>query len=405
MAQRYLRRFWLVNLVVGACASGACSLLAPSDESLLGGPWPGAEAGAAGAEGGGAAGGGESAGGAAAGGAAAGSSAGAPDPAGGDAGAGGREHCSSSEDCGAGQFCGALGSCTSCQDLTSVGDPLSIAFGDVEELDKLNDAADLENLRFPRELHGGAKLTYVRDFFGGQIWLTGDFTASVGAPLDSPIDAAMLFESGDLWFGEKLPNELGRYNFFFQRTAEQDSNRQALFGAVIDAAGNATEVAALPQPFNAAAPTLRSSYGLALSRDRAVWTVNADGNLDVRLYTVALDGDPTPSTIPLTLEGGCSTGEFEYTPFLTPDGRLLFFSAKERTADCQPLPENPSDIFVVELDEAGQPRSPAVALAGVNQAASSDMDPALSADRCWLYFASARHESGRLRLYRARRTR
>lgn len=359
------------------------------------------EAGAAGADTGGASEGGQSMSGGAAGGAAASSSGGAPESTGGDGGA----RCSSSEDCSASQYCSALGVCSSCQDISDVEEPRTIEFGEPEELNKVNDTADLENLRFPRVLGGGAKLTYVRDFFGGQIWLTGDVTANVGAPLASPVDAAMLYESGDLWFGEPLPNALSPYNFFFNRSAEQDSNRQVLWGAVIDEAGNASRVEALPLPFNAAVPTLRSSYGLALSRERAVWTVNTDGNLDVRLYTVALGGDQTPSTIPLELEGGCSPAEFEYSPFLTPDGRLLLFSAKERTADCEPLPDDPNDIYLVQLDEAGQPRAPAVALAGTNQAATSDMDPGLSADMCWLYFASARHESGKLRLYRARRLR
>jgi hypothetical protein len=62
------------------------------------------------------------------------------------------------------------------------------------------------------------------------------------------------------------------------------------------------------------------------------------------------------------------------------------------------------DIGIVRLDDAGQPEHP-IARLNANKPGSMDVDGSLSPDSCWLYFTSSRAESGRLRLYRARRVR
>jgi hypothetical protein len=321
-----------------------------------------------------------------------------------DAGEAAAGSCRASADCAADRYCSPEGVCTSCGDIATkeLGE---IEFGEPEPLAAVNASGGDDGLRFPRAFDRGTKLLYERAYFGANsIWLTGDYEQNEGAPIGFPIDGAGP-EGGPLAV-TGLTGVLSEFNFFFTRNLADGglTNGNQLFGARIDAAGMGSSVTPLAAPFNAAP---RRSQSLALSRDRAWWTVNVDGSLNIQLWTVPLTGDLIPSRVSLSLVNGCSIFEFDYTPWATPDGRLLFITFRERERDeaCTHIGnENSTDVGVLKLTSAGQAQGPVVPL-NVNRPILSDTDASLSQDQCWLYFSSSRHESGRLRLYRARRTR
>jgi hypothetical protein len=309
--------------------------------------------------------------------------------------------CKASEECASGQYCSPEGVCTSCGDISSkeLGE---IEFSEPEPLAAVNASGGDDGLRFPRAFDRGTKLFYERAYIGADsIWLTGDFEQSEGAPIAFPIDGPGP-EGGPLAVSTTA-GALAEYNFFFTRNMADGGleNGNRLFAARIDAAGVASAVTQLPAPFNSAP---RRSYSLALSQDRAWWSVNLDGSLNLQLWTAPLTGDLIPSRVSLTLAGGCGLIEFDYTPWATPDGRLLFVTFAERGETCNQVGENATDMGFVKVNSAGQPQGPVVPL-NVNRAITADTDASLSHDSCWLYFSSSRHESRRLRLYRARRVR
>jgi hypothetical protein len=312
--------------------------------------------------------------------------------------------CTVAADCAEGRYCSPEGACKPCSDIASM-ELTDVRFGEPEPLAAVNASANDEGLRFPRAFDRGTKLFYERAYFGANsIWLTGDYEQNEGAPLGFPIDGAG--PEGGALAVTSVTGVLSEFNFFFTRNLADGglTNDNHLFAARMDAAGVGSSVTQLAAPFNAAP---RHSQSLALSRDRAWWTVNVDGVLNIQLWTVPLIGDLIPSRVSLSLANGCGIIEFDYTPWATPDGRLLFISFRERERDetCTHIGnENSTDVGVLKLTSAGQAQGPVVPL-NVNRPVLSDTDASLSQDQCWLYFSSSRHESGRLRLYRARRTR
>jgi len=410
---------------VGLFASCACSLLAPSDESLLGGDFardgaPGhpdrtldvmpqvPEDGSprhtadqfsaedasvygtdAGAE----------SGGAARDGADAADGAGTTDATeGGDA----VRPCTDADQCEPGSFCSPLGRCRPCNDPATWRDLSDLEFGPEEPLTATNDEAGFVHLKNPRAFDDTGKLLYEKNLFGGQIWLTSDPMQTPGAPLPIPIDTAGLSESGALSFKPK-GGPLASFNFFFDAEVERGTEKvRQLFGATINSAGYAPEVRALPAPFNTPASAKSWSAALALSQTRAVW-VASDGSILIQMMTARL-GETTASVLQVPDANGCRPNQLGWAPWLTPNGRVLFFSAVERTRDCQVAPENtPYDVYVVELDDDGNPVGHGVPLRGASRPGIAEGDGSLSPDQCWLYYA--RLTGAGDRLYRARRVR
>ena len=306
--------------------------------------------------------------------------------------------CTDAGDCGSGLYCGRNAVCTPCSDLTALDDLREVEFGEGEPLTAINVAVSDQQLRHPRAFGEGPKLFYVRDFFGGRIWLTPDMHTSAGAPLLEPISAPDARESAPLVVDQGLDAFSG-HNFFFDR-GWSDPPRGVLYGAKIDASGTATEVTELPAPFN----STNASYAVALSRTRAFWTQNLDGELLIRLMTAPLEGEVIRSTVEMITENGCRIFEFGYTPWVTPEGRILMVSISERDQDCNAGENSPQDVAWAKLDASGQPAHPLITVRNVNQPGTSETDGSLSPDLCWFYFASNRGESN-YRLYRARRVR
>lgn len=309
----------------------------------------------------------------------------------GGAGAGGSD-C----ECEAGQFC-RDGACVSCLDLSDLS---TLEYGAAEPFDVINDTASQEGLRLARRVPGSAALVYVRDFFGGVLWFTADPSESAGAALSK----TNVFESGGLPLAQGLPEPLAGFNFFFSRRARTGTAPvpTTLWGATLNADGTLKGEQALPAPFNS--ESVVSSHALAIGGERALWTRNIDGSLRIQLVTSPLPVESEGTELRLPLPEGCGfAGEFDFTPWLTPDGRTLFFSARRVDEGCPPQADAVTHVYVLELSSAGQPIGTARAL-GLAAPEVRQTDPSLSPDGCELLF-SAQEPEGSLQLFHAPRVR
>jgi hypothetical protein len=315
-------------------------------------------------------------------------------------GGAGEPTCDDARPCIAGSYCGADGLCRSCSDLGSV-DLASVRFKAPEPLSVINNAAGDFLLRMPRTFGTGKALLYVRDFFGGEIWYTGDPERDLGAPLMSPINSPTTIDSYPVWFGT-ASGALEAYNFVFGRASASGAPAE-LYGAALAANGTTSKVARLPAPFNPDPPLSQSAYSMAVSHDRAWWMINRDLMLGVQFLTMPLDQSGPPSVVSLRHSADCKFSEFDVAAWVTPDGKVLFTDARERGADCSVRTGEPHDIFMFQLDEAGQTRGYAVPVAGVSRPNAHEIDASLSADMCWLYFVAK--DSDKLRIMRAQRER
>jgi hypothetical protein len=135
-----------------------------------------------------------------------------------------------------------------------------------------------------------------------------------------------------------------------------------------------------------------------------VWTRNVDGSLRVQLVTSPLPAEGEASELRLPLPGDCGfASELDYAPWLTPDGRALFFSARRIDEGCAPAPSAVSHLYVVELSAAGQPTGNARVVNPLNDPSVRQTDPSLSPDSCELLFSA--QPEGSMKLYHAPRIR
>jgi hypothetical protein len=319
----------------------------------------------------------------------------------GESGAGGERHCDDDSPCGRGSYCTPQSVCRACTDISTVPDLANVRFKTPEPLSIVNAAAGDFVLRMPRAFGSGNALLYVRDFFGGELWLTGDPERDVGAPLASPINESTRIEGSPVWF-ESATGDLDAYNLVFA-TATGAGAPAELYGAALKPNGTANSITRLPAPFNPQEPLSHSAYSMAVSRDRAWWMVNRDLMLAIEFLTAPLDQSGPPSVVPLRHDENCSVAEFDVTAWATPDGRLLFVSALERDAECKAPEGDPHDVVMFKLDEAGQTLGFGVPVAGVSRPNTHEIDGSLSADMCTMYFVT--HENDKLRLMKAERER
>jgi hypothetical protein len=310
--------------------------------------------------------------------------------------------CTDAADCAPGSFCNPLGRCRSCSDPATLRNLDELEYGSPEPLTAINAAAGQMHLRYPRAFDATSRLVYQRDFFGAQIWLSPDMLRTPGIPLASPIDVPNVTEGAALRFKPDL-GPLAPYDFFYFAEVNHGDERSpyTLFGAVIDDFGYASLVKQLPAPFNADPAAGRWNFGLALSQTRAIWSTS-DGGLLVQLVTARLDETAT-TVLSLPDANGCRPNQLEWAPWLTKNGRVLFFNAIERTKQCQLAGQFPGDIYVVGLDESGKPTGPAAPLRGISSPGTMELDGSLSFDQCWLYYSGATKDGQRL--FRARRIR
>jgi hypothetical protein len=323
----------------------------------------------------------------------------------GESGAGGEDPveptCTDGASCPDGLYCDARGRCAPCTDLTMLDDPAQARFAPPEPLSIQNAATSLHYIRYPRVFGDGNALIYEREFFGHELWLTGNPMSEVGAPFASPVGQLDFDEGAALWFGTRASGALASYNLIFTRTPTAGGPSE-LYAADVEPNGATTAIARLPAPFNATAPTSESSFSMAVSQDRAWWMVNRDSMLDVRFYTAPLDESAPPSVVALRQQNDCLMTELDLGAWVTPDGKLLFVNAAERDSSCQLLSSDTRDIVVFKLDDAGQALGPGRVLPDIHQFDFTEADASLSADMCWLYFTKMQ-DTGLLGAMRTRR--
>jgi hypothetical protein len=316
-------------------------------------------------------------------------------------GAGGDSSCDDASSCGDGRYCGADGHCRSCTDLTTLEHLEDVRFGTPVPFSIVNAAAGDFALRTPRAFGSSGALLYVREFFGGELWLTGDPDRDIGAPLASPVNEPDSIEGAPVWF-EQANGELGSYGLVFGRAAATGTAAE-FYATTLRPNGTAGTVTRLPAPFNSEPPLSESTYSMAVSRERAWWMVNRDLVLALQFLTAPLDQSGPPSVVPLRHTESCNVSEFDVSAWVTPDGKLLFASAHERNADCSALEGEPRDVLMFRLDEAGQAVGRGTPVAGVSRPGTNELDGSLSPDLCTMYFVG--DEDGRQRLMRSRRER
>lgn len=395
-------RFWFVFLfVAGAAGCGKDDFTSGRDNDAGGGSGGDAE-GTGGSHAGGASAGGKQTGGTQTGGSSTGG-----------ASAGGAQSTGGSHDSEAGIIEGGLGSDgsaregsvpTGCSPITSFAELQKAVFGNPEPLTKLNAVGADVQLRHPRAFGNGDGLVYEAYYLKGTIWLTGDQDTDIGAPMSSPINQLQSSSTDPLWWQDERPGAFAHYDFAWSHSSGVSGEPGDLYGATVDGAGIATNAERIPAPFNAQLPTTQSSYGLALSRDRAWWTANLDSALNLFLYTAPLDGSSPASLLTLKIENDCEVREFlnGFGAWVTPNGKLLFVNASERDNACQYDFGAPTDVYAFDLDDTGKPIGKGHRLA-LDQPGTSEADLSLSPDFCTLYYVASDAAGGPLRIQRMRR--
>jgi hypothetical protein len=400
--RRMRARYWFAFLFAGVAGCGKDDFTSGRHDDAGGGASGGETGGAGGSHTGGASAGGKQTGGAPAGGTSTGG-----------ASTGGSRSTGGSHSVEAGVIEGGLGSDggpregsapKGCSPITTFAELQKAVFGNPEPLSKLNAVGADVQLRHPRAFGNTGGLLYEAFYLKGTIWLTGDQDTDIGAPMSSPINQLQSSATEPLWWQDERPGALAHYNFAWSHSSGVAGEPGDLYGATVDGAGIATNAERMPAPFNAPTPTTQSSYGLALSRDRAWWTANLDSALNLYLYTAPLDGSSPPSLLTLTIENDCEVRELlnGFGTWVTPNGKLLFSNASERDNACQHDVGAPSDIYAFDLDETGKPIGNGHRLA-FDRPGTSEADLSLSPDFCTLYYVANDAPGGPMRIQRMRR--
>jgi hypothetical protein len=143
---------------------------------------------------------------------------------------------------------------------------------------------------------------------------------------------------------------------------------------------------------------------VAAGAKRAWFMSNRDNALVPKFYTAPASATASPVATPVslvTLPNNCPVSEWEIAPWVTLDGSLLFFHAKETGTGCSV--GQTTDVFVILLADNGQAAGINAYPLPVSLPNTTDSTPAMTHDMCWLYFSSDREVPKRQRLYRARR--
>jgi hypothetical protein len=252
------------------------------------------------------------------------------------------------------------------------------------------------SLRFPRTGDTPSSLFY-RAGSDGSAHL---FYTANAATLGSPVgNNAVPEESGPLFVGA-----LGRsFNVIYDQTSDE--------GRIMRAAtwsnGSLTGETDLPAPLS---PGGHDDYSAAAATTlgRLFWMSTRDDSPLLRTGVIDTgDGDDVLDIeVPKRSGSGtCLRVGDDATPWVTPEGHRMFFRSFPLGDTCQPLDASTTDLFVVPLEPgSGIPSLPAVALESLNGVGTTETDPSLSADSCWIYFASDREAPGSdFKLYRAAR--
>jgi hypothetical protein len=312
---------------------------------------------------------------------------------GGSGGTGGGGPCSNVT-CGSTEYCnGDTGKCAVCSNLAR------FRFGQPERIEAVSTLV-AGNQRFPRVAQSPVGMLFRMGTDGEELslWLTPDFNQPgseqpFGASVDSPGQA----ESGALEAETHLPSGED-VNLFFDRAESDGFSRRDLL-ATFHSGPTSSNGIRLPAPFNAE-PTepASSNYSIAVATQVArAWWMTDRNDPAGELVTAPLTAGATATRVDLATPGGCQRSGADATPWVPADASLMLFRYFE---NCEAA--GPNDLFVVLLAPSGAPAGAALPLEDVNRPASDETDPSMSADLCWLYFASDGGQ-GEFDVYRAPR--
>ncbi len=219
-----------------------------------------------------------------------------------------------------------------------------------------------------------------------EVWYTPVPESDAGVQLDGPgVSRSGAVEAGvsfSVYFDVEPAAAPGSVQLFF---GEFDPRARVLVGVPLES------------PFNE--QTIQRSVAIAPVA-RRLWWMRGNSENTLELVTASLDGGPV-DPVPLTFATGCRrTDGDDATPFVTGDGRLLLFSGMARDGQCNVV--GGKTLYVSTVSSASGQSAPATAIADVDVLAADEVDPALSADGCRLYFSTNR-DGERFRLYEARR--
>jgi hypothetical protein len=295
--------------------------------------------------------------------------------AGGEAGIAGSAGAGDVCQCGVSQYCRA-GTCLDCSDLSQLD------FADATELLSYPGAGS--GLRFPREGSAPGSLFYTLVTPSvSELWYTSDVAASPGMAIGASTDARFGLD----FFGD--PGTLG-FDVLFGEAASD--GRRSIRAATWQASMLGSVVDAPPplQPFDQGS----DDYSIAFARatERTYFMTTRSGSVELVTGTLgSAQADAVVLALPAAGGGTCPRTGDDATPWVTPDGRLLLFSAPPVDPSCQLVDGSATDLYVALLNSmTGLPLATAVPLVGVNLSSgdSSESDASFSADLCTLYFAS-----------------
>ncbi|WP_437591306.1 hypothetical protein [Sorangium sp. So ce1000] len=341
-------------------------------------------AGAAGGDGGGGSGGGVGGGGSA--------------PSSAAAGGGGEGGCGACKD---GEFCTASETCVRCAERGGV-----LSFGALSEIAVAGATPAFPRVRAEKIGEGEAtlRLVYTAKFGAddtkiatatGRPWTAGGVVSSFmvdaegqeSGPLLLPLDAPSPqedFPAGSLLF-DRLPTAPGSPPLLLVADALDATRADALAALNSDGGSRSVAVAHALHPYR-------------------YWFMNRhqdNGETTSRLVTKRAE-DAAVEVLNINLPGECPAKGDDLAPWVTADGRLLFFQAPySARGECEEASVPRS--FYVALGADGLPvdAQPARMLLSNLDPSIAVMTPSLSPDECTLYLAS--NKDGQQKLYTATR--
>jgi hypothetical protein len=310
------------------------------------------------------------------------------DAIGGEAGTGSKA-CS----CALGQYCErGTTRCRSCKDFSE------LHFDKPRKLSTLSHGTDADQ-RFPRPGASDTDLFYrFQNAASGELWYTQNPIASFGAQVEL---AAALNVGGALY----VPGVFDGFNLLYE--LEQAGGHDLKMGNWDGATLSATSD--IPAPLSGA-----DDFGLAIATKtgRAWWMSDRKSKGTPKLVTESITasvaGNEVEVEIMLSVGNmSCKRSPGDATAWVTPDGTLLLFRNPTLDETCAHSDESANDLYAVALDvTTGLPTANAKPLSSVNVTSgnANETDPALSADGCFLYFASSSGATnGRHSVFRAAR--
>lgn len=313
-------------------------------------------------------------------------------------GGGGEGGCGACKD---GEFCTASETCVPCAARGGV-----LSFGALSEVEVAGAMPAFPRVRAEtREGEATLRLVYTAKFGSddtkiatatGRPWTAGEVVSSFlvdaegqeSGPLLLPLDAPSplgSFPAGSLLF-DRLPTAPGSFPMLLVADGIEATQADPLTALNPDGGSRSVAVA----------HGLRPSY--------RYWFMNRHqdgGGTTSRLVTKLLE-DAAAAVLDINLPGDCPAQGDDLAPWVTSDGRLLFFQAPYSAhGECEAASVLRS--FYVALRDDGLPvdDQPARMLLPNLDPSVAVMTPSLSPDECTLYLASDR--DGQQKLYSASR--